>query len=120
MSPHEHSTVAKWREAAEDLGFTLIAPFTLEERSETLTYLACLPQFGSARGMLVITDSSLETQSRLSRAAAAHGFGYSCMSASAEPYDRDVMIAVLTDWGWTSSDPAPAWCSDSHDPTQEA
>jgi hypothetical protein len=65
--------------------------------------------------MLIITADSLDAQQRLMDAAKAHGFAYSCMSASDESYDRDVIIDVLNDWGWSSSDPAPSWYHPSPD-----
>src|SRR5689334_10757702 len=115
MTALEQRTIEHWREAADDLGFRFIASFTLEDAGETLTYLGWLPQFGSEYGMLIITSESLEEQQRLMDAAKARGFGYSCMSASDEPYDREVIIDVLNDWGWASSEPAPEWYTPSPD-----
>jgi hypothetical protein len=60
--------------------------------------------------MLIVTTDDLDAQSRLLSVADARGFGVSAMSAHDGPYDRDVMIEVLNDWGWASSEPAPAWC----------
>jgi hypothetical protein len=119
MTSAEERTVEQWRLAARDLVFTFVSPFTLDHAGETLEYLGWLPQFGSDRGMLIIT-SPFEAQGRLIRAADSRGYGYSCMSASGEPYDRDVMIEVLTDWGWASSEPAPPWYIVPTDDTEEA
>jgi hypothetical protein len=110
MTPEEY-TVARWREAAEDLGFRFVAPFTLEDRGETLSYLGWLPQFGSQYGMLIVTTDDLELQNRLLYVADARGFGVSAMSAHTGSYDREVMIEVLNEWGWASSEQPPAWYS---------
>jgi hypothetical protein len=108
MTPEEY-TVAQWREAAQDLGFRFVAPFTLEDQGQTLSYLGWLPQFGSDHGMLIVTTDDLDAQNRLLFVADARGFGVSAMSTESNPYDRNGVIEVLNDWGWTSSEPAPAW-----------
>jgi hypothetical protein len=115
MTALEQRTIEHWRQAFDDLGFRFEAPFTLEDAGETLRYLGWLPQFGGQYGMLIITSESLEEQQRLMDAARARGFGYSCMSASDEPYDREVTIDVLNDWGWASSEPVPTWYTPSPD-----
>lgn len=115
MTPFEQRTIDHWREPAADLGFRFVAPFTLEHAGETLTYLGWLPQFSSPYGMLIITVESLDEQERLMDAARARGFHYSCMSPSDDPYDRDVVIDVLNDWGWASSEAAPGWYTPSPD-----
>jgi len=118
MTPLEQRTVEQWRVAADDLAFTLVAPFTLDDADETFEYLAWLPQFGSDHGMLIITALG-EAQSRLIRAAASRGYGYSCLDATNEPYDRDVMIDLLTDWSWSSPEPAPQWYTAADHATNE-
>jgi hypothetical protein len=89
MTPLEQRTIDHWREAAADLGFRFVAPFTLEHAGETLRYPGWLPQFSSPYGMLIITVESLDEQQRLMDAARARGFHYSCMSPSDDSYDRD-------------------------------
>ncbi len=108
MTLLEQRTSDQWRTAADDLGFTLVSPFALEDAGATFGYLAWLPQFGSARGMFIISAPA-EAQSRLCRAAESRGYGYSCLDATDEPHDRDVTIDVLRDWGWSSPDPVPPW-----------
>ena len=115
MTPDEQRTIETWREAAADLRFRFVAPHTLQDAGESLTYLGWLPQFGSDCGMLIISDESAQSQRRLMDAAVARGFGYSCMTPCDEPYDREVTIEVLNDWGWTSSEPAPSWYTPSPD-----
>jgi hypothetical protein len=115
MTPDEARTIETWREAADDLGFRFVAPYTLQDAGESLAYLGWVPQFGTDYGMLIISEESDQLQRRLIDAAAAQGFGYSCMTPSGEPYDRDVTIDVLTDWGWASSESAPSWYTPSPD-----
>ena len=115
MSPLEQRTVDRWRQAAKDLGFRFVTPFMLEDAGETLTYLGWLPQFSSPYGMVIITAESLDEQQRLMDAAKARGFHYSCISPSADSYDREVTIEVLNNWGWASSEPAPGWYTPSPD-----
>ena len=115
MTPLEDATSEKWREAAHDLGFRFVTPFTLDDAGETLTYLGWLPQFSGPYGMLIITADSLDEQQRFMDAAVARGFHCSCMTANDAPYDREVIIDVLNDWGWASSEPAPSWYTPSPD-----
>ena len=97
MTPLEQRTIEHWQEAAHDLGFRFVAPFTLNDAGQTLMYFGWLPQFSGGHGMLIITSDSLDSQQRLMDAARARDFAYSSMSASDEPYDRDVIIDVLND-----------------------
>ena len=115
MTTLEQTAIERWREAANDLRFRFVAPYTLQDAGESLTYLGWFPQFGSDYGMLIISDESAQPQRRLIEAAAERGFGYSCMTPSDEPYDREVITDVLNDWGWASSEPAPSWCTPSPD-----
>jgi hypothetical protein len=115
MTALEQRTIEGWREAAADLAFQFMAPFTLDDSGEAFTYLGRLPQFSGPQGMLIISDDSPQEQQRLCQVALDHGFHYSCMSPSDEPYDRDVFIDVLNDWGWASSEPAPSWYRPSPD-----
>lgn len=98
---------AVWRQAAQDLGFEFIAPFTLPDGGQTLAYLGLVPQFGSPKGMLVIVGLHADRHTRI---AQQHGYGYSCFPEHSEPYDREGFIDVLNDWGWSGSpDTAPSW-----------
>lgn len=97
MTTREH-TIKVRVEAARDLGFQFIPGFTLQDGADTLTYLGLVREYGSDRGMLVVTERDYERHVRL---ADKHGYGYSCMSEHLEPYDRDSFVDVLNDWGWT-------------------
>ena len=41
MTPLEQRTIEHLHEAAQDLGFRFVAPFTLDEAGQSLTYLGC-------------------------------------------------------------------------------
>src|SRR5260370_31280814 len=109
MTAAEEHEAAHWREAANVLEVKFISPCTLEDRGETLSYLGWLPQFGSQRGILIVTSEDSALRNRQLYVADAHGYAVSGMFASFDPYDRDVTIGVLTDWGWSSSEPPPSW-----------
>ena len=67
MNALDHMT-AVWRQAAQDLGFEFIAPFTLSDGDQTLSYLGLVPQFGSPKGMLVIVDLQYDDHVRIAAA----------------------------------------------------
>jgi hypothetical protein len=103
--------VRTWEQAAADLGFRFLAPYTLESEGKRIEYFGHLPDFGSKRGMLVIVGSYTADQLE---AAEKQGFGYSCLSADNSPYDRDQFIEMLKDWGWSSTErSAPEWVGDA-------
>jgi hypothetical protein len=120
MTAAEEHTAARWREAAKDLGFEFTSPFTLDDRGETLSYFAWLPQFGSKQGMLIVTAEDSPLRNRQLSVADARGFAVSGMFAGFDPYHRDVTIEVLTDWGWSSSESPPAWYTQAVRESHEA
>lgn len=109
-------TIEVWREAARDLEISFTAPFTLRDGKDTLSYVGLVSEFGSDLGTLIIESENDPERDRLMRMALEHGYGYSCMSMSREPYDREVMIDVLNDWSWCGpADKAPAWYTEPSD-----
>ena len=91
MNTLDHMT-AVWRQAAHDLGFKLIAPFTLADEERTLSYPGLIPQFGSPKGMLVIVGLHYDDHVRV---AQQQGYGYSCFSEDSQPYDRDAFPPAM-------------------------
>lgn len=103
-------TIEVWREAARDLGFTFIAPFTLSDGDDELVNAGLVAEFGSERGTLIIEGENSPERDRLMRVALERGYGYSCLSMGYWPYNREGMIEVLNDWSWCgSSDKVPSW-----------
>jgi hypothetical protein len=95
-----------WKGAAGDLGFRFISPFSIESGGTRIEYVGHLPEFGSAKGMLVIADPCTSAQIE---AAQDRGFGYSCVTVEAV-YDRAAFVELLCDWGWSGPEEhAPAW-----------
>ena len=106
MSAFSPETLRKWKQAAHELGFTLIAPYQLRAPNGTvITYAALLPEFGSEHGMLIIIDHDYTDAIRL---AQQQRFGFSVLDND-PTYDRDSFVDMLCDWGWTSDQPQPAW-----------
>ncbi|MEO6183351.1 MAG: hypothetical protein ABIP71_09680 [Verrucomicrobiota bacterium] len=103
-------TIEVWREASQDLGFAFTAPFTLTDGNDTLDYMGLVASFGSDLGTLIIEGESSPERDRLMRVALECGYGYSCMSMSYQPYNREVTIDVLNDWSWCGSpEKVPFW-----------
>jgi hypothetical protein len=108
----EDRLVAIWREASRDLGLRLEAPFTLLLVSgATVVARLLVRDFGAVNGMLILTDHS-HVRSNADDVVAA-GFGYSTLSEPApdEQYDRESVVEMLQDWGWSGpEDRRPSWC----------
>ena len=58
---------AVWREAAQDLAFEFISPFTLIDGAQTLSYLGLLPHFGGPKGMLVVVGLNTDDHMRVAQ-----------------------------------------------------
>ena len=96
----------KWRQAADELGCMLVSPYELRSATGAIViYAALLPEFGSERGMLVITECDYAEATRVAR---EQGFGFSVLSNDSAN-DRDSFVEMLCDWGWTSRQPPPTW-----------
>ena len=96
-----------WKRASSDLGFQFVAPFEIDAGDLRIKYFGHLPQFGPARGMLLIVGSY--TSAHL-QAALDRGFGYSCLSEETSPYYRESFVEMLSDWGWCGQkEKAPSW-----------
>jgi hypothetical protein len=100
------SQVDRWRQAAADLGFRFVSPFTLEKGGALIEFVGHLPEFGSSKGMLVFADPCTSAQFE---AAEDGGFGYSCVTVDAV-YDRASFAVMLRDWGWSGPpEHIPSW-----------
>jgi len=97
-----------WLEAAQELGFRVTAPFVLKTKSDTsYQFDALVHDFGGERGMVLME----KWESEKADAAAAHGYGYSSMSAG--PFDREATLDALRDWGWCGKNvAAPSWLNE--------
>jgi len=100
-----------WRDAAEDLGITVVAPYELLDDSGDISAVAVawVESFGSENGSVVAGLRS----NRQGVQSAARRQGQFCSFINEESYvqyDRELFVATLNDWGW-HGDPAhaPAW-----------
>ncbi len=96
-----------WKTAARDLGISVSTEdcWLVDDKGRRHELVAIVHDFGGRRGMAI----SDPTDRRLSELAAAHGFGYTCLSRSYESYDRDVFEDTLNDWRWTGEGEPPPW-----------
>jgi hypothetical protein len=100
-----------WRDAAEDLGIFVVAPYELVDKSGVVAALAVawIGSFGSPQGIVVADLQS--DRDAVRSAARRHGQVCSFLNAkSYGRYDRELFRATLDDWGWYG-DPAgsPEW-----------
>lgn len=100
-----------WRDAAEDLRITVVAPYELldEAGDVAAVVVARIESFGSVQGTVVAGLRSHQETVQ----SAARGHGQFCSFINEKSYARynhDLFTATLNDWGW-HGDPAqaPAW-----------
>lgn len=100
-----------WKRAAVDLGIDVIAPFEAQFSDGSLLKVSALVKdFGAARGMLVAADFQVLKPYTDKIVEAGYGFS-SNLGSGPDEYDRDYMIEVLEDWGWSggSARKRPDW-----------
>jgi hypothetical protein len=105
------SETAFWECVAEDLGIEIVAPFEapLPDGSH-IKFSALVKGFGAKNGMLVGADYAI-IKPHAGRLLDS-GYGYCAVlgGGTANTYERDSMIEVFADWGWSGpSDRRPTW-----------
>lgn len=111
MPTNESRLLAKWKQAAGDLGIDVAGPLEVPLPSGARVRVPVLVRcFGAPEGMLVLSDYALvkDWTDEIVQA----GYAYSIMSEpeAGEEYARDVLIEVLADWGWRGSESEkPVW-----------
>jgi len=102
----------QWYEAARDLNLDVQAPFTAQLPSGAqIQGRLLLRHFGAENGMIVVTDY-LSISPFVAEIIEA-GYGFSTLSEPSEhePYDREVYVEMLRDWGWVGAEKdRPLWC----------
>jgi hypothetical protein len=100
-----------WRDAAEDLKVTVVAPCELLHKAGDVAAVAVawIASFGSVQGTVV---AGLRSDRAIVQSAARRQ-GKVCSFINEQSYaryDHDLFVATLNDWGWYG-DPAqaPAW-----------
>lgn len=109
------SLIEEWEAARDDLGIEIVAPYVVDLGDGKKLFVPILiKHFGHKQGMLVVSD--FQALKPYEHQLWAMGYGMSVLEEPTDPYDREVMIELLSDWGWTG-DPAqkPAWIRD-HEP----
>ena len=108
-----NSFVEAWLEASSDLGIEVIHPFTFQSTTgEFITIVGVyLPDFGSVKGtLLTCRFDSDEVYDLLDKDKT--GFHQSGLNPNSyEPYNRDVYVETLNDWGWYGLGKPPHWYS---------
>jgi hypothetical protein len=104
--------IEEWEMVRDDLGIEIVAPYVVDlGDGKKLSVPILVKHFGHKQGMLVVSD--FQDLKPYENQVWAMGYGMSVLEEPTEPYDREVMIELLSDWGWTG-DPArkPAWVRD--------
>lgn len=94
----------KWKRAANDLGLEIVSPYQVDFSGQNyIEVCLLLKNFGAPRGMQMALNAD---------DLIVAGYGVSVLNEVdvAEPYDRDVIIEVLADWGWSEDEKLkPIW-----------
>ena len=100
---------AHWLAAGGLIGFKVEAPYDLPlSEGTTIKIAALLPEFGAVHGMLLVCSLD-EIRNHLDDIRAA-GYGFSVLGPYVDPeVNREAIIDLLKDWGWSSRTPCPAW-----------
>ncbi len=94
-----------WIEAGRRMGFRVIAPFVFRFSGREHSCVALLPDFGSAKGMLIRSQNADGTF--MSDASEA-GFGFTHVEIAGA--SNQGLIDMLSDWGWAGAASArPTW-----------
>ena len=99
-----------WLDAANDLGIRVEHPFSFTTKSgvRATTSGVFLPDFGSPRGILLLCRFDSD---ELHDIADDTDYAQSALNPNSyEPYERELYIDTLNDWGWFGPSAAePSW-----------
>ena len=102
----------EWEMTRDDLKIDIVAPYELDLGNGTIVKADVLVKdFGGRNGMLVFTNESTfwqyhDTLSKLH-------YGVVLLEEPSDPYDHEVMMEMLSDWGWTGDETKkPDWIKD--------
>lgn len=99
-----------WQQAASDLGFRLVSPYSFVDRAgRTHTCSGLVVDFGGPMGALVVSQHDPDPDADL----AGEELGYYTSALNPvyyEAYDRKLFMETLVDWGWHGPPEAkPVW-----------
>lgn len=104
--------VQAWLEAAKDLNIRVIHPFTFKTHTgvEVESVGVYLPDFGSKNGTLL--TCRFDSDEIMDIADETNYYQSGLNPHSYEPYERELYIDTLNDWGWFGvKTDAPEWFS---------
>jgi hypothetical protein len=106
-----------WRNAANDLGIDVTAPFSIElEDHSECEFIALIKRFGTLKGTLICLPEEWDDFG-YHYLAEDHGYYCSGVYAVYEQYEKGVFIDTLNDWGWFGDESAiPCWYKAVTDP----
>jgi hypothetical protein len=89
-----------WQEAAKDLGFEFVAPYTfVDGDGRTYSCSGLLVHFGGPKGTLIVSQYDLDPD--IDDVGAELGYYTSALNPlHYEKYDRRLFMETLIDWGW--------------------
>lgn len=99
-----------WQSAATDLKIQIKTNFTVNLSNNIIITVDLLVlSFGAKKGMLIVSDYDKIYQH--TEELIDLGYGYSNMNIPKEneAYDRDSVIGILQDWGWSGKEQPPKW-----------
>ena len=108
MDSHSDRLVAACREAADDLGLRIEAPFlTTDQTGDEVRFDALVHDLGWPKGTLI---TPLDESARQRDAATHLRYDFSSLNTDVfGTYDRAQWVDLLRDWIWVGADPVPAW-----------
>lgn len=95
---------------SEHLGLDLVIPFDLDIGNDVTIHAELLVKnFGGGNGTLVIKEWDA-VRNYVALISEKLGYGISTLEEPLEPYDRETIIEMLSEWGWAGPmAEAPAW-----------
>jgi len=97
--------------ACQELGLTIVVPFTLMlDQQVQINSQALLPQLGASKGMMVVNH--FDELRGMADDLVNAGYGYSVLEEPLpkEEYDLDVYMEMFSDWGWgATNEKKPTW-----------
>ena len=109
MTKIEAKVVAAWQEAATELGFQFISPFTATAHTgKKFEALALVSQYGGRIGTLISVGGEPSADAMYPM---GEGYSESCLGRTGYlKYNRAEWIEMLCDWGfWGDPTSAPSW-----------
>jgi len=113
---------AEWIRWARELGLRVDVPYDVRLGGQTVRIPVRLQDFGPPSGMLLVTEFSMiqEHAEELARL----GYGFSCLTdpgpAIPTREDREAVVEMLMDWGWTGRGTLPSALRDASPPRNES